>query len=162
ILELARAQLDAAMAYTRAWPAAEADGVRLFLIVPLVLALRTLSLIEEGGREVLRPGHSPKVSRDFVYECLERAREAAGDADACERLFAEARHAGRPRLELSVHEGGDAARADSPWALEGESLERYLAQQKGRVEEALDALVPERGDAQGQTDAGLSRAVRYS
>src|SRR5690606_36399187 len=45
---------------------------------------------------------------------------------------------------------------------EGESLERYLAQQKGRVEEALDALVPERGDAQGQTDAGLSRAVRYS
>ena len=162
IIELARQQLDAAMEYTRAWPAAEADGVRLFLIVPLVLALRTLSLIEEGGREVLRAGHSPKVSREFVYECLEKAREAAGNADACEALFHDALHAGRPRLELSVHEGGEGAGHDSPWTLEGDALQDYLARQKARIESALDELVPEREDDAGSQDAGLSKAVRYS
>lgn len=152
LIELARTHLQDAVAYSRAWPES-ADGVRLFLLVPLVLALRTLALIEDGGSEVLREGYTPKVSREFVFESLERARTAARDDQALDALIDDAQKHGRPHLELAA----PAPSRPSP-DFGDEGLDAYLDRQKARVEAALEALVP---PAEGH-DAGLREAVRYS
>ena len=52
VIELAQGHLRRAIAYTHQWPSNSASGVRLFLIVPLILALRTLALIGSRGRSV--------------------------------------------------------------------------------------------------------------
>lgn len=87
VARLAERHLDGAKAYALAWPADTGAEVRLFCAVPLTLALATLDEIEDG-RDVLRPGRAPKVSRERVFEVLQAARDGVRDDAALARLFA--------------------------------------------------------------------------
>ncbi|HHH28434.1 MAG TPA: NAD-dependent epimerase/dehydratase family protein [Polyangiaceae bacterium] len=71
----AREHLQSAEEYTLLWPAEEAESVRLFCVVPLVLALATLREVEEGDT-TLRPGQKPKISRDAVMQIWADAQHA--------------------------------------------------------------------------------------
>ena len=63
-----------------AWPADGGSGsdIRLFCLVPLVLALETLQVVVAGD-DTLRPGRTPKVSREVVFEVLGLCRDASLD-----------------------------------------------------------------------------------
>lgn len=84
----AREHLDEALEYTMLVPADQVD-LRLFLIVPLVLAHATLALVA-GDPRVLTPG-GIKLSRPIVSRVLEEARHRVGDDDALRGLCADAR-----------------------------------------------------------------------
>jgi geranylgeranyl pyrophosphate synthase/phytoene/squalene synthetase len=155
VIALAHAHLDRAVAYTSQWPSESAAGVRLFLIVPLVLALRTLALIERGGDAVLAPGHTPKVSREFVMETLSRAHAAAGDQDALVELLEYARRT-PPKLEIAAVRPSESSTPEEP-DTEAFDLEAYLSERAAWVETALSTLAPALPE-----DAGLSAATRYS
>lgn len=84
---VARGHLDAAREYTAAWPPDLALAIRLFLVVPLALAYRTLDLVEEGGSDVLVLGRNPKVPRECVLRILADAPKVAGSNDALVRFL---------------------------------------------------------------------------
>lgn len=83
----ARTHLTRAVHYTRAWPADTAVDVRTFCLVPLALALATLTEVERGA-DTLVPGRSPKVPRSLVGEVLVTAPAAAADDNALDALLA--------------------------------------------------------------------------
>ena len=88
VSERAHAHLDRAREYVALWPAGpEGTAVRLFCAVPLGLALATLREVERG-KDTLRAGATPKVSRPFVARLLISARMAAGSDQKLARLFA--------------------------------------------------------------------------
>ena len=82
----AREHLRRAQQYTLLWPAEEGRQVRLFCAVPLALALATLAEVEHGD-DTLRPGRTPKVSRQVVMAVFTEAQQAAGDNAQLARLF---------------------------------------------------------------------------
>lgn len=88
LADRARAHLERAVEYTLAWPVEGGRFARVFCAVPLALALATLEEIERG-EETLRSGRTPKVTRSFLMELLERVAAAAGDDRALSRLFGE-------------------------------------------------------------------------
>ena len=82
--------------YTSLWPVARpndvrdpAIAVRQFCAVPLALAFATLREVE-SGRDTLRPGATPKVSRALVAPFLAEARFAATANDRLARYLARA------------------------------------------------------------------------
>lgn len=77
----AREHLGAAARYSRAWPAADGQAVRLFCAVPLALAYATLWEVENGPN-TLRDDAEPKVSRQTVFRIMADAAKAVGDDDA--------------------------------------------------------------------------------
>jgi farnesyl-diphosphate farnesyltransferase len=87
VCQVAGAYLRRAWRYTAAWPADGASGsdIRLFCLVPLVLALETLQVVVAGD-DTLRPGRTPKVSREVVVEVLGLCRDAALDDAALAAL----------------------------------------------------------------------------
>lgn len=84
----AREHLDQAVEYTLTLPTS-APEVRLFVLVPLALALSTLTLVE-GSPEVLVPGEAVKITRETVSATLLRAREVIDDDDGIQRLCRQA------------------------------------------------------------------------
>ncbi len=84
----ARRHLRAAEEYTALWPVPAGEPVRLFCIVPLVLALATLSEVE-NGHDTLTPGATPKVSKLTVLKVLADARRAMSGNDALDRMLGE-------------------------------------------------------------------------
>jgi len=86
VCERARNHLVAAQEYTLAWPEVDGRDVRLFCTVPLVLALATLTEVEQG-EDTLRPGFVPKVSRQVVAEVLQRAHTAIDSDEALLKFF---------------------------------------------------------------------------
>ncbi len=89
VVKLARRHLDEAQEYTVLVPK-EAQEVRLFVLVPLVLALATLALVERSPA-VLVPGESVKVSRGTVSSVLRQARAVVQDDEGIKALCAGAR-----------------------------------------------------------------------
>lgn len=89
----ARQHLDTAFEYTSLWPADRAAHIRMFTIVPQLLADASLLLVERGGADVMARGRVPKVSRAFVGYCVQHSRSAATDQHAFESLRASI-HAG--------------------------------------------------------------------
>lgn len=90
----ARKHLEAAAEYTRMWPEADCDHIRLFCMVPLLLADGTLNLLEQAGDDVLVRGRNPKVSRPYVGEVLSRSKGAAAsnaEFDALRQRIGEAK-----------------------------------------------------------------------
>ncbi len=79
----ARAALDGALSYTLALPP-EATGLRLFCVLPLVMAVRTLTVAEASDSSA-----PPKISRDEVYRLIDRALREVGDDDALTRWVEE-------------------------------------------------------------------------
>jgi farnesyl-diphosphate farnesyltransferase len=77
----AREHLQRAEEYTLLWPAEQAESVRLFCVVPLVLALATLREVEEG-HDTLHPGKKPKISRDAVMKIWADAQHAVKRNDS--------------------------------------------------------------------------------
>ena len=73
----ARAQehLRRAEQYTLLWPAEAGADVRLFCVVPLVLALATLREVQEGG-DALTVGRTPKITRQTVGQIWSDAHVA--------------------------------------------------------------------------------------
>jgi farnesyl-diphosphate farnesyltransferase len=85
VTERARAHLVAANRYTLEWPA-EAAHVRMFCAVPLGLAWATLREVERSP-DTLRPGATPKVSREVVGAVVAACQQAAGDDARLETLL---------------------------------------------------------------------------
>ena len=54
--------------------------------MPLSLALATLNEVEQGD-DTLRPGKTPKVSRQLVMEVFAEAQQVAGDNKKLQALF---------------------------------------------------------------------------
>jgi phytoene/squalene synthetase len=89
----AREHLASAREYVACWPADPsatrgdaALGVRLFCAVPLALALATLREVEEG-RDTLRAGAKPKISRAAVLTVVEDAGASAASDVELARMF---------------------------------------------------------------------------
>jgi hydroxymethylglutaryl-CoA reductase len=82
----ARFHLERAAEYTARWPAAEGEAIRLFCVVPLVLAFGTLELIEQGD-DMLKVGCEPKVSREFVARVLLEGRAAVASDEGLRKLL---------------------------------------------------------------------------
>lgn len=81
VCQRARTHLERAAVYTQAWPADTGHGIRLFCLVPLVLAFESLHEVERGENTLI-PGAVPKVSREFVMQTMQRAMAVAGDDGA--------------------------------------------------------------------------------
>lgn len=88
VVELARRNLAVALEYTLLVPPSNRD-VRLFILVPLVLALGSLTLVASSPR-VLASGSEVKVPRAFVMEVLRQAREVVSDDEGIRTLCARA------------------------------------------------------------------------
>ncbi|MCB9680500.1 MAG: polyprenyl synthetase family protein [Alphaproteobacteria bacterium] len=88
VVDVARHHLQRAVAYTACWPADARVGsdIRLFCLVPLVLALETLTVVLQG-QDTLVPGRTPKVSREVVHRVMTRCTEASRDDAALARLL---------------------------------------------------------------------------
>ena len=82
----ARDHLRAAEQYTALWPVPEGQPVRLFCIVPLALALATLTEVERGC-DTLCADATPKVSRGTVMQVLSDARSAVAGNDSLSRML---------------------------------------------------------------------------
>lgn len=123
-----RDHLRRAEEYTLLWPAREGAEVRLFCSVPLALALATLREVELG-EDTLRPGKTPKVSREVVAEIFGSAHEAIHD-DAALMAFFERYGGGHARITGSKHgpqpvsEVVKAGGSKVERASDGERLER--------------------------------------
>ncbi len=85
VTDLARGHLDDALEYTLLLPPETSRDVRLFVLVPLALALATLSLVRQSP-QVLDPKETVKISRDTVTNVLEKAHRAVGDDEAIVEL----------------------------------------------------------------------------
>ena len=83
----AQGHLQNAREYIRQWPTQEGKSIRMFAIVPLVLAVASLALIQKGGESVLTKDQNPKVSREFVALVVSRAGHAAEDNLELDRLL---------------------------------------------------------------------------
>ncbi len=88
VVDLARGHLDQALEYTLLLPP-DAPAVRLFVLVPLVLALSTVSLVHRSP-EVLDPSAAVKVSRETVTSALIRARDVLADDEGIRHLCTDA------------------------------------------------------------------------
>jgi farnesyl-diphosphate farnesyltransferase len=82
----ARAHLDRAREYTLLWPIPEGSEVARFCAVPLLLALGTLTEVENGPDALVR-GRNPKVSREAVARILEAAGRVIADPEALRDLI---------------------------------------------------------------------------
>jgi farnesyl-diphosphate farnesyltransferase len=91
----ARFHLDKAIRYTVSWPLPQGEPVRQFCAVPLLLALATLGEVE-NGRDTLRAGESPKVSREVVAGVLTNVQSAASDDEELRALLELARRPFEP------------------------------------------------------------------
>jgi phytoene/squalene synthetase len=88
VIELARRHLATALEYTLIVPPTARD-VRLFVLVPLVLALGSLTLVANSP-QVLAAGSRVKVPRAFVAEVLRQAAEVVDDSEGVRALCARA------------------------------------------------------------------------
>ncbi|MBX2813848.1 MAG: squalene/phytoene synthase family protein [Myxococcales bacterium] len=78
----ARKQLKQAIEYTMAWPSSEAD-VRFFLVVPLTLALRTLSIMTSSHE----PLTTSKICREEVLELFQKIQQFVEQDDQLEAFL---------------------------------------------------------------------------
>lgn len=87
LCEVARKHLVQAIAYTRLWPADgdTGSGIRLFCLVPLMLAIETLGVILTG-EDTLKEGRTPKVTRAVVHRVVAASLEASRDDAAFDDL----------------------------------------------------------------------------
>ena len=86
VCERAREHLKRAEEYTLAWPVEQGRDVRMFCSVPLTLALATLHEVERGD-DSLRPGRTPKVSRDTVLRVFKDSHRAIAANDTLGWMF---------------------------------------------------------------------------
>ena len=93
VVAMARTNLDRAIEYTLLLPATARD-VRLFVLVPLALALSSLTLVERSP-EVLDRGRAVKVTRATVANTLAEAQRVVEDDEGIRELCARA-----ARLEI--------------------------------------------------------------
>ena len=79
--------LERAREYVALWPTHEAGmAVRRFCAVPLALAFATLAVIMDGS-DTLRPGVTPKVSREVVARILHETSTSADSDESLAALF---------------------------------------------------------------------------
>jgi farnesyl-diphosphate farnesyltransferase len=86
VADHARQSLERAKRYVRQWPLPHGEPIRLFCAVPLLLALATLEELEASD-DTLRPGRTPKISRQVLGSLLQRAVQTAGDDEALAALL---------------------------------------------------------------------------
>lgn len=84
VVSLARDQIQASVAFVLALPADE-PALRRFCILPMMLAIRTLDLAEDNPA-VLVPGQAVKISRDVVFEVIEKVETLLGDDEGIAAL----------------------------------------------------------------------------
>jgi farnesyl-diphosphate farnesyltransferase len=87
IFAVARASLDEALDYALAVPADQAR-IRLFCLLPLFMAARTLTFAE-GNDAIFVPGSAVKIPRDEVERLIAECVAHAGDDDALRRRYAD-------------------------------------------------------------------------
>jgi len=90
IVARAADHLDQALEYTLAYPA-EATGIRLFCLQPLMMALLTLDRVLT--HEDVTPDDRPKITREQVADVMATSRQVVRD-DAAIRRWYEAHRAG--------------------------------------------------------------------
>lgn len=91
IFARAEAAMSGALEYTLALPA-HATGIRLFCVLPLVMAARTLALTQQSPSQ-FDAAVVTKISRDEVYALIGRATREVGDDTALRGWVAELRAA---------------------------------------------------------------------
>ncbi len=87
VVAMAEGNLEQALEYTLALPR-QAVAVRLFVLVPMVLAFATLELV--GRSPQLLDGEAVKVSRETVAQVLGQAASVVSDDEGIRRLCKEA------------------------------------------------------------------------
>ncbi len=95
VFDRAEAALQGAFRYTLALPADAAD-VRLFCLLPLWMAARTLA-VARGDDRVFLPGAPVKISREEVASIVQESVALCTDDDALRRSFARLLPAADPR-----------------------------------------------------------------
>jgi len=86
VFDRAEQALQGAFRYTLALPA-EATDVRLFCLLPLWMAARTLA-VARGNDRVFKPGAPVRISRDEVAAIVQESARLCHDDDALRRCFA--------------------------------------------------------------------------
>lgn len=87
VFERARRRLHEALEYTLAIPA-DQTGIRLFCLLPLWMAVRTLA-VAEGNDGMFEPEAPVKISREEVAQLIASATENVGDDAALRACYAE-------------------------------------------------------------------------
>ena len=87
VFDRARQRLDEALEYTLAIPA-DQTGIRLFCLLPLWMAVRTLS-VAEGNDGMFEPDAPVKISREEVAQLIASAGEHVGDDKALRAYYAQ-------------------------------------------------------------------------
>jgi farnesyl-diphosphate farnesyltransferase len=82
----ARAGLRGAVDYTCRIPEVD-DDIRLFCLIPLSMAVKTLKLCEENP-DLFNPEKPVKISREEVHQTLEECEENVGSNDGVRSMFA--------------------------------------------------------------------------
>jgi farnesyl-diphosphate farnesyltransferase len=85
IFARARRALDGAFAYTLAIPAS-APGIRLFCLLPVFMAVRTLR-VAEGNDDIFAAESKVKISRAEVAEIIDGSTASVDDDDALRARF---------------------------------------------------------------------------
>ena len=86
LFDVARAHLDGALRYALSIPASEA-GIRLFCLLPLWMAARTL-VHGRGNDAMFVPGAPVKISREEVEALVAECVQNAGDDEALKTRYA--------------------------------------------------------------------------
>ncbi|MCB9555404.1 MAG: squalene/phytoene synthase family protein [Deltaproteobacteria bacterium] len=87
IFQTAKEQLDRAVDYTVAIPA-EQHYIRLFCLIPLLMAARTLTLAR-GNDAMFVPGEPVKISRQEVGQTVADAQAICGSDQAIRKCYAD-------------------------------------------------------------------------
>ncbi len=108
LFDLARAKLDEALEYTLAIPP-EHVGVRVFCLLPVFMAARTLMLARDND-DVFTPGHPVKIPRREVEQLATDCLVLATDGELLRTAYAalwQPTLAARPSRTSDAHERGD-------------------------------------------------------
>jgi hydroxymethylglutaryl-CoA reductase len=98
----ARKHLEKAAEYTQLWPAPQGVPVRQFCAVPLALALASLVEVE-NGRDTLRPGRVPKITRELVMSLFQDVADSVENDEALMALFERCVSRAEHVAEIEVH-----------------------------------------------------------
>ncbi len=136
-----------ALTYCMAIPAEERD-MRVFCLLPLWMAVRTLALARGNDAQLIH-GEEVKISRGEVEQLIQDCIEHADNDEALRTSFRSLNRGSQ--TNTPQHQSTPVAERSA------DLLNRYMTSRREIVEKALDRLLPK-----GSIPHQLADAVRYS
>ncbi len=146
LFQRAERSFEHALTYCLAIPAVERD-MRLFCLLPLWMAVRTLAYARRNDAQIIR-GQEVKISRAEVEQLIQ---DCANHVDNDEALRASFHRLNRDPLTITAPRRSTAIVETST-----ELMSSYMTARRELVEKALDLSLPS-----GATPYQLADAVRY-